>query len=315
MTLEELRERQSWSLDQKIDHSLGVIEQFYTRLNGNVYISFSGGKDSTVLLWLARKIYPNIKAVFCNTGNEYPDIVRFVRNMKECGENIEIIYPKIKPKDVFKEFGFPLIGKEKANQVWMCRNRPNTKKAIDTLNSESRFKKLPMCYRYMLKEPYEISDACCKVLKKQPMREYELKYGLSPIIGTLADESKTREQAYIRRGGCNVFNKRDTRKQNSLPLSIWTNHDIWECIDKYNIPIADIYHKGLQRTGCMFCMFGAQFKDDTRLETLYKLYPKWYQTFMDYENNGVTYREAARKFLQTHGLCLPDEKPLSLFDV
>ena len=113
MTLEELRERQSWSLDQKIDHSLGVIEQFYTRLNGNVYISFSGGKDSTVLLWLARKIYPNIKAVFCNTGNEYPDVVRFVRNMKERGENVEIIYPKMTSKEVFKKFGFPLIGKEK----------------------------------------------------------------------------------------------------------------------------------------------------------------------------------------------------------
>lgn len=47
-----------------------------------MYVSFSGGKDSTVLYWLTRKIYPNIKAVFCNTGNEYPDIVKFVNNLK-----------------------------------------------------------------------------------------------------------------------------------------------------------------------------------------------------------------------------------------
>ena len=82
MNIQELKERQSWTLAQKIDHSLGAIDQFYQRLNGKVYVSFSGGKDSTVLYWLARKIYPDIKAVFCNTGNEYPDIVKFVNNIK-----------------------------------------------------------------------------------------------------------------------------------------------------------------------------------------------------------------------------------------
>lgn len=85
MDYKELKERQSWSLEQKIDHSLGAIDQFYQRLNGKVYISFSGGKDSTVLYWLARKIYPDIKAVFCNTGNEYPDIVQFVNKIKYGG--------------------------------------------------------------------------------------------------------------------------------------------------------------------------------------------------------------------------------------
>ena len=85
MEIKELRERQGWSLAQKIDHSLGVIDQFYSRLGGKVYVSFSGGEDSTIVLWLARKIYPDIKAVFCNTGNEYPDIVRFVRETKSGG--------------------------------------------------------------------------------------------------------------------------------------------------------------------------------------------------------------------------------------
>ena len=82
MNIQELKERQSWTLAQKIDHSLGAIDQFYQRLNGKVYVSFSGGKDSTVLYWLARKIYPDIKAVFCNTGNEYPDFVKFLNNIK-----------------------------------------------------------------------------------------------------------------------------------------------------------------------------------------------------------------------------------------
>ena len=46
MDLKTLRERQQWTLAQKIDHSLGVIDQFVSRFDGQVYVSFSGGKDS-----------------------------------------------------------------------------------------------------------------------------------------------------------------------------------------------------------------------------------------------------------------------------
>lgn len=78
--------------------------------------------------------------------------------------------------------------------------------------------------------------------------------------------------------------------------------------------IADIYHKGAKRTGCMFCGYGCQFKDDNRLQLCYELYPKMYNHFMNYTNNGVTYREAMRKVLAVNGLFLPDEKPKTLFD-
>ena len=82
MTMQLLRERQNWTLDQKIDHALGTIEAFINRMGGvdKVYVSFSGGKDSTVLFHLARRLYPDILGVFCNTGNEYPDIIRFVQS-------------------------------------------------------------------------------------------------------------------------------------------------------------------------------------------------------------------------------------------
>ena len=84
--------------------------------------------------------------------------------------------------------------------------------------------------------------------------------------------------------------------------------------EKYNIPIAEIYHKGAKRTGCMFCGYGCQFPDDNRLKLVYSLYPKFYETFMNYENNGVTYREAIRKVLSINNLTLPDEdRQLNLF--
>ena len=81
-----------------------------------------------------------------------------------------------------------------------------------------------------------------------------------------------------------------------------------EFSEKYNIPIADIYKKGAKRTGCMFCGYGCQFKDDNRLQLVYDLYPKWYEHFMNYTNSGVTYREALRKVLAVNGLTLPDER-------
>lgn len=311
MDINELKERQAWSLEQKIDHSLGAIDQFYQRLDGKVYVSFSGGKDSTVLYWLARKIYPDIKAVFCNTGNEYPDIVKFVNRMKEEGGNIEIIHPKFKPQEVMSKYGFPLISKEQSFYVKSVKTNPNTnqsKRALGLIKSNFSGR-ISAKYLYLIDEPYMVSNYCCIHLKKKPFEEYDKNKGLSPILGIMAGESSRRMASYLKRGGCNVFSHTKRDRSTSHPLSIWTEKDIWDCIERYNIPIADIYKKGATRTGCMFCGYGCHFKDDNRLQLVYDLYPKWYNHFMNYTNNGVTYREALRKVLAVNGLYLPDEKP------
>jgi len=315
MTHKELKERQGWSLDQKIDYSLGTIDQFYQRLNGQVYVSFSGGKDSTVLLWLTRKLYPDIKAVFCNTGNEYPDIVRFVREMKERGENVEIIYPKIRPREVLANYGFPLVSKEISERIHAIKVNPNSVKSQRALGliKTSFIGIVSKKWQYLINEPFETSNLCCFKLKKEPFHKYQRKHKLAPILGIMASESNQRTTAYVNRG-CNAFNINELHKSTSMPLSIWLEQDIWDCIEKYNIPIADIYKKGAKRTGCMFCGYGCQFKDDNRLQLVYDLYPKWYHTFMNYTNNGVTYREAMRKVLAVNGLYLPDEQPSTLFD-
>lgn len=316
MTAKELQERQRWSLDQKIYHSLEVIDSFYQRLNGQVYISFSGGKDSTVLYWLARKIYLDIKAVFCNTGNEYPDIVKLVRGMKDKGMNIEIIHPKIKPKDVIANYGFPLVSKETSSIIHDIRVNPNSVRSQRALGliKTSYQGTVPRKWQWLINEPFETSKRCCDKLKKEPFHKYEHDTKLAPILGVMADESRQRSTDYVNRGGCNIFNDKELHKSKSMPLSIWLEQDVWDCIEKYKIPIAEIYKKGANRTGCMFCGYGCQFPDDNRLQLVYDLYPKWYEHFMKYENNGVTYRDAMRKVLAVNGLYLPDEKPKTLFD-
>ena len=257
MDLKELRERQSWTLNQKIGHSLGVIDQFISKLNGQVYVGFSGGKDSTVLLDLCRIIKPDIKAVFCNTGNEYPDIVRFVRELKATdGYNIEIIYPKLKPAQVFEKYGFPLISKEVSEKLYYCKHHKESMRAKIAMGIvPSKLYVLAKKWEPFINSKFDINNACCKKLKKDPFAIYDRKNKVYPILGIMACESIQRQTTYIKQRGCNVFGE-NGGKIKSLPLSIWLEDDIWAYIKERGLKISDIYHKGAKRTGCMFCGYG-----------------------------------------------------------
>ena len=73
-TAEDLRALQAKTLEEKIQISTARIIEWYEHWNGQVYVSFSGGKDSTVLLDLVRRVYPDVPAVFSDTGLEFPEI-------------------------------------------------------------------------------------------------------------------------------------------------------------------------------------------------------------------------------------------------
>ena len=87
-----LLELQALPLERKIQISQARIIDWYKHYSGNVVVSFSGGKDSTVLLHLVRSLYPDVKAVFSNTGLEYPEIQRFVKSF----DNVDIVTPKMR---------------------------------------------------------------------------------------------------------------------------------------------------------------------------------------------------------------------------
>lgn len=116
-TAERLAELQALPLSRKIQISQARIIEWYQKHNGNVIVSFSGGKDSTVLLLLVRTLYPDVPAVFSNTGLEYPEIQRFVRKFP----NVTVVTPKMRFDQVVSTYGYPLIGKEVAEAIYYAR--------------------------------------------------------------------------------------------------------------------------------------------------------------------------------------------------
>ena len=295
MDILTLLERQKWSLEQKIDHSVGAIESFIARTGKIPYVSFSGGRDSTVLLDICRRfVNKDMKAVFDNTGNEFPEIVKFVRQF----ENVTIISPKLNIREVISNIGFPLISKEVAKGIREAKTTRSERLLKKRLFGTDCAKgyitgKIPNKWQFLIKEPFMVSEMCCDVLKKRPLARYQRETGEVPIIGTMAQESNARQQLYIRRGGCNSFQAGHLA---SYPLSIWTETDIKAYIQRFDIPICSLYsYEGCKRTGCMFCGFGAHLEKSSRFTLLYRLHPNIYKTIMKYENNGVTYRDALKK--------------------
>ena len=117
-TIEDLRIKQKLPLDIKVNMTKQRIREWVQHygIDGG-YVSFSGGKDSTVLLTIARELYPDIKAVFVDTGLEYPEIRQFVKTW----DNVDWIKPKMTFKQVIEKYGYPFISKEVSECVYGAR--------------------------------------------------------------------------------------------------------------------------------------------------------------------------------------------------
>lgn len=117
-TMNDLYQLQALPLNLKIAMTKSRIRAWVNEFGVNgVYVSFSGGKDSTVLLHIARQMYPDIKAVFVDTGLEYPEIRQFVKTF----DNVDWVRPKKHFKQICEEYGFPLVGKEVAERVYYAK--------------------------------------------------------------------------------------------------------------------------------------------------------------------------------------------------
>lgn len=259
----DLEQMQSLPLEIKITMTKRRIREWYETFGGNVYVSFSGGKDSTVLLHIARQIYPEMPAVFCNTGLEYPEIREFAKT----AQNVTEIRPKINFRQVILKYGYPVISKETAEKIYEVRHTRSEKlKRLRLYGEGHQQSKISEKWKFLIDAPFEVSSVCCDVMKKSPFHRYEKETGNHAIIATMATESSLRKQSW-QKYGCNAFEKSNPQ---SRPMSFWTEHDVLQYIKDYKIPYCSVYGNifedkcgnlcttGCSRTGCMFCMFGVQ---------------------------------------------------------
>lgn len=289
MNMNELKLMQNYPLDIKIAKTKNRIREFYEYFNGEVYVAFSGGNDSLVMLHIIRSLYPDVPAVFVDTGVEFPEVRRFVKTF----DNITILKPEKNFSQVISECGYPVVSKDVSNAVRLARkNIADGKitarvKQFDGSQKGSRFDKSK--WRFLLDSPFLISEQCCDIFKKKPFKKFERKTGLHGYIGVLASEGGVRLSGYLRTG-CNNY-----RFGNSKPLGFWTHQDILNYIKIYNLNICSIYGDiyfdeakqklrvtGEPRTGCMGCMFGCHLeKYPNRFQRMKITHPHRYNYFIE----------------------------------
>lgn len=297
---------------RKGEPPLKDTEYIETAYDGQVYVSFSGGKDSTVLKHIVDSMYDDVPSLFVNTGLEYPEIQKFAMSQK----NVVTVRPEMRFDEVIKKYGYPVVSKEVARRVQYSKSaiqRGIQDTYRDYLLLTGQYKapdgsKSPYCcdkWEFLLNADFPVSSECCSVMKKKPAHKYEEETGRKSIIGTLATESRLRFQKWLQ-NGCNAF---ENNRPSSQPLSFWTEQDILHYIKKYDVPYCSVYGDiqvkseselegqlnlidylecyepedllettGCDRTGCIFCMFGCHLeKEPNRFQRLKETHPRQYQ--------------------------------------
>lgn len=332
-TKEDLKRFQAESLPDKRQRSFAKIAEWYSYWRNAVFVSFSGGKDSTVLADLCAQwcqiIGATLYLMFVNTGLEYPEIQKFVKEYAEYLRkkyNIEVVLdierPAMRFDEVIKTYGYPIISKETAKCVSAAKRLGEASKfgrvCLARLNGTHKQKdggdSLYNCSKYkpLLDVDFNISSNCCDVMKKKPSHDYIKRTGRKPMVAQMAEESRLREQRWLRYG-CNGFNM---TSPSSSPMSFWTEQDVLQYIKEEQLPIASVYGDvvymvepeqirisdlgidcgapealcttGCQRTGCIFCAFGCHLeKEPSRFQRLKETHPKQY----NYCLNGGEYNE------------------------
>lgn len=264
-------------LQDRCDKIKQVIDKYG---EDNFYLSFSGGKDSTVLSWLIDYALPDnkIPRVYANTGIELNMIRDFVFSMAKDDKRVVILKPSVPIRQMLEEEGYPFKSKRHSRymqtfynsglncdtiQTYLC------KKPSATGKWQNGARRCPKCLEYQFYEelPFKISHKCCDRLKKDVLRKYEKETGRKyPIIGIMPDEGGQRVTAQ-----CLAF--KDNKLKAFQPLVPVTK--AWEdwLIEHYDIKICDIY-KGpynFERTGCKGCPFAIDLQHE--LDILEKYFP------------------------------------------
>lgn len=230
--------------------------------------------------------------------------------LPECISSAEDINEAIKNAAVQK-----MLGILRSEGLATINNLPTTKEEASYYSYEK--------YMFLLDAPFQVSNICCNIMKKQPSHKYTRETGRHPITATMASESRLRTSSWLKHG-CNGF---DLASPVSNPMAFWTEQDVLLYIAIHKLPIASVYGDvviegyntldedadeqwlfdpyrpefkttGYQRTGCMFCGFGCHMEKEGRFERMKETHPKVYDYIM--RENGLNYKEII-DWINEHG--------------
>jgi 3'-phosphoadenosine 5'-phosphosulfate sulfotransferase (PAPS reductase)/FAD synthetase len=260
----------------------------------NTYISFSGGKDSTILHYLIDIALPNnnIPRVFINTGIEYNYIVNFVKDLQKNDDRIIIINSCINIKNMLETYGYPFKSKEHSKRLEMYQNGSSSEWVTNYLDEHkiSKFK-CPKVLLYQFNKNYhiKISDKCCQKLKKDVIHNYEKDNNKKCGITGMRN-SEGGQRAHI---NCILLDKKGNLKRYH-PLAKVTDDWCEWFIDKYNIKLCKLYYEpfNFKRTGCKGCPFSLDLQK--QLDIMEKYLPHelsqcekiWEVVYKDYRKHN-----------------------------
>lgn len=256
-------------------------------LENNAYLSFSGGKDSTVLHYLLDIALPGnqIPRVYIDTGIEYQAIKDFVLELAKTDKRIEIVKPTLPIKATLEKYGYPFKSKEHSGNVELFQNG-NMCKNLERYLGEGNYT-CPKVLRYQFTKdvPFKISNRCCSKLKKEPAKKWERKNNrFIAITGMQRSEGGKRQNLQ-----CIMISK-DNKHIKFHPLAVV--NDDWEnwFIKEQKIKLCKLYYEpyNFKRTGCKGCPYNLNLKQD--LETMAMLLPNerkqceiiWHKVYEEY---------------------------------
>lgn len=233
----EIEEWENAPIEDKLEVAHSVIEQLYNNSKRN-YVAFSGGKNSTVALYLTLQHDPDVTVLYVNTGVQYPETRKYVMELKEKWKlNLIEAKPETTFWKVVEQYGLP---------------------------NQSRLKQKPMCCLLLKEKP------AYKVIKK--------KFLTGQITGLSAFESRARKLLIATNGLLYYTHKfgrwnLNWRFWSAHPLAYWTDVDVFNYMEKEGIPINPAYKKyELERTGCVPCTAHLLWE-----EQVAKVNPKLYE--------------------------------------
>ncbi|MCQ2081647.1 MAG: phosphoadenosine phosphosulfate reductase family protein [Lachnospiraceae bacterium] len=253
------------------------IQQINDKYNllDNAYLSFSGGRDSTVLHYLLDIALPGnkIPRVFINTGIEYKKIVEFVKGMAKTDDRFVIVAPSRNIKETLEEFGYPFKSKEHSQRLKEWQNGCRGDYLKRYINGE-KFISCPKKLKYQFEPDFnmKISDLCCNKMKKDPASKWSKENKRSVCItGMRAEEGGNRRTL-----NCIVTTKNDSLKK-FHPLTVVNEEWMDEFIKANNVKLCDLYYEpfNFQRTGCVGCPFNKKLQES--LDILKVLVPDEYK--------------------------------------